>query len=443
MTDESKQLPAPGGEGVPLSRASLLARLAVGALSFSLDLLDTQVAGAPGATSGESPQEQSTAILPVEGEVRPSETFLRSGSVSIRASQVSLPQQIAPVRSRSQADIDLQNTLVGMLIASARGVDGVTRRLDRVTRLAGRMIDPLVSPVVDSRAFQPIRQSLEGVVARGKEEVDNWKHLGEEETARGQELLQNVTTSTVNASIDYVTVQPEVTNLITHQTTTLTSELLTVFRELLFNLDFIFEGLLRRILHMTPRREIPGPSPEIRERGVTGIIRFQEKPDIYAPGSWAGYYAGFISRTTSLMIDLALVAVVMTFAAFFTQQLLDFMRAGLTLLPNSLPMSRLLSAQAPVSTVLFSSILYYCVFVIYHTIAWSFAGATIGDVVAGVRVVTLQAELPKAWRAFLRVTVGYSLSFLLFCWISGPRKEPCMMSPRSVLRFLSRTPYQT
>ena len=286
----------------------------------------------PGATSGESPQEQSTAILPVEGEVRPSETFLRSGSVSIRASQVSLPQQIAPARARSQADIDLQNTLVGMLIASARGVDGVTRRLDRMTRLAGRMIDPLVSPVVDSKAFRPIRQSWEGVVARGKEEVDNWKRLGEEETARGQELLQNVTTSTVNASIDYVTVQPEVTNLITHQTTTLTSELLTVFRELLFNLDFIFEGLLRRILHMTPRREIPGPTREMRERGVTGLLQFQEKPDIDAPGSWAGYYAGFASRATSLTIDLILLTVGMAFVAFFVRQVMEFMRPGLSLL---------------------------------------------------------------------------------------------------------------
>jgi len=58
------------------------------------------------------------------------------------------------------------------------------------------MIDPLVSPVVGSRAFRPIRQSWDGMVARGQEEVETWKQLGEQETARGQELLQNVTMST-------------------------------------------------------------------------------------------------------------------------------------------------------------------------------------------------------------------------------------------------------
>jgi uncharacterized RDD family membrane protein YckC len=184
----------------------------------------------------------------------------------------------------------------------------------------------------------------------------------------------------------------------------------------LFNLDFILEGLLRRLFHMTPRREIPGPSREIRERGVTGFIQFQEKPDIDAPGTWAGYYAGIASRTTSLAIDLTLLTIVMTFVAFFTQQVLDIMRAGLNLLPNSFSLNLLNSSEEPISKFLFSSILYYSVFVLYHTIAWCITGATIGDAVAGLRVVTLGAELPKPLRTFLRVTVGYSLSFLLFCF---------------------------
>jgi uncharacterized RDD family membrane protein YckC len=386
----------------------------VGAISYGLDLLDTQVAGTAPASGEEGAQNQLIAIMPVEGESQPTETIIRPGSVSISASQVSLPSPTPQPRIRSQANLDAQNTLVGLLIASAQGVDGVTHRLDRMSRLAGRMIDPLVSPVVGSRAFRPIRQSWEGMVLRGQREVDTWKQLGEEETARGQELLQNVTMSTVNASIDYITVQPEVTDLVTHQTTTITSELLTVFRGLLFNLDFILEGLLRRLFHMTPRREIPGPSREIRERGVTGFIQFQEKPDIDAPGSWAGYYSGIASRTTSLAIDLTLLAVVMAFVAFFAQQVMDFMRVGLSLLPINLPLDQLGTGEDPLSKFLVSSMLYYSVFVLYHTIAWCITGATIGDAVAGLRVVTLQAELPTPLRAFLRVTIGYSLSFLLF-----------------------------
>lgn len=409
MTDEPKQLPAHTEEGAPHSRASLLARLAVGAISFGLDLLDTQVAGTPGATGGDDLQGPATAIIPIEGESQSPETIFRPGTVSISASQVSLPPSVSPTGGRSQADIDLQNTLVGMLIASARGVDGLTRRLDRMTRLAGQTIDPLVSPVVDSRPFRPIRDSWGRMVSRGQEEVDSWKHLGEEETARGQALLQNVTMSTVNASIDYVTVQPEVTNLITHQTTTITSELLLVFRELLFNLDFIFEGLLRRILHMTPRRAIPGPEREIRELGVTGFLQFQERPDIDKPGSWAGYYAGFASRATSLVIDITLLAVGMTFVTFFTRQVIEFMRPGLSLLILHLSTQ----SENTQTQFLISTIVFYSVFVLYHTIAWSIAGATIGDGVVGLRVVTVQAELPRAWRAFLRVTVGYTLSFLL------------------------------
>ena len=414
MTEEFNQdLSLPPEDPAP-SRATLLARLAVGAISYGLEYLDTQVGGPKTSAGDEGVQIEQLAISPVQEERLPSDAIVSTQSVSIRASQVSLPAPAAAPRVRSQADIDVQNTLVGLLIASAQGVDGVTRRLDRVTRLASRMVDPLVSPVVGSRVFRPIRRSWEGMVSRGQEEVDNWKQIGEDETARGQELLQNVTMSTVNASIDYITVQPEVTDLVTHQTTTITTELLTLFRELLFNLDFILEGLLRRLFRMTPRREIPGPSREIRERGVSGFIQFQEKPNIDAPGSWAGYYAGIASRTTSLAIDLTILAVVMAFVAFFAQQVMNFMRAGLSLLPINLPLEQLTFSEDPVGKFLVSSILYYSVFVIYHTLAWCITGATIGDAVAGIRVVTSWAEVPKPLRAFLRVTVGYALSFLLF-----------------------------
>jgi hypothetical protein len=78
---------------------------------------------------------------------------------------------------------------------------------------------------------------------------------------RGQELLQNVTMSTVNASID-VTVRPK-SDLITHQTTTLSSELLTVFRGLLFNLDLLSKAFTPLTTHDASPK-IPGPSRESR-----------------------------------------------------------------------------------------------------------------------------------------------------------------------------------
>jgi uncharacterized RDD family membrane protein YckC len=413
MSEEYNPDPSPQPAEQPASRAVLLARLAVGAISYGLEYLDTQVGGPKTPTGAEADRSQAIAIYPVREDGQPSDAVISSGSVSIRAAQVSMPPpQVAP-RPRSQADIDLQNTLVGLLIASAQGVDRLTHRLDQATRLAGRSIDPLVSPVVGSRAFRPIRRSWEGMVARGQEEVDAWKQIGEAETTRGQELLESVTVSTVNASIDYITVQPKVTDLVTHQTTTLTYEVLTILRGFLFNLDFILEGLLRRLFHMTPRREIPGPSREIRERGVTGFVQMHEKPDLDAPGSWAGYFAGIASRTTSLAIDLTILAVVLAFLAFFTQQVADFMKFGLSLLPIDVPLDQLTLGTDNLGKFLVSSFLSYSVFVLYHTIAWCVTGATFGDAVAGLRVVTTQAELPSPLRAFFRVTVGYTLSFLL------------------------------
>jgi uncharacterized RDD family membrane protein YckC len=410
MSDEVNQDPTlPPQEGSP-SRTVLLARLAVGAISYGLDLLDTKVPGLQNPTGDEGAGSKSVAIIPTWKEGQPSEATISTQTVSIRAAQVEIPAPAAAPRVQSQADIDRQNTLVGMLMATARGFDQAAQRADRVTRLAGRMVEPIVTPVAGSPFLRPLRNSWEKWVERGQQEVDSWRQIGEEETARGQELLQNVTMSTVNASIDYITVQPEVTDLVTHQTSTLTQEMLTVLRGLLFNLDFILEGLLRRLFHMTPRRELPGPSREIRERGVTGFVQFHEKPDIDAPGSWAGYYAGIASRTTSLAIDLTLVAVVMSFVAFFAQQVLDIMRVGLSLfLQTDLPAA----GEDPAVIFLVSSIATYSVFVLYHTLAWCITGATVGDAVAGLRVVTSRAELPKPLRAFLRVTVGYTLSFLL------------------------------
>jgi uncharacterized RDD family membrane protein YckC len=411
MSNKLDQIPAPPPDDENPSRAVLLARLAVGAISYGMELLDTQVSGPRAPVGGESAQSQSTAVIPRGGEGEPSETVISTQSVSIRAAQVKIPASTP--RSRSQADIDLQNTLVGLMIASARGIDRATDRVDRATRFASRTMDPWVAPVVNSRIFRPLRKSWEGWVARGQKEVDAWKQIGAEETTRGQELLEDVTMSTVNASIDYITVQPKVTDLVTHQTTTLTYAVLTTFRGILFNLDFIIEGLLRRLLRMTPRKDIPGPPRDIRERGVTGLIKLNEKPDVDAPGSWAGYYAGFASRTTSFIIDITLLAVVMSLLAFFTQQVLNFVQAGMSLLRLNVPLDQLMEGGDPVMKFLVSSLSAYILFVLYHMIAWSISGATIGDAMSGLRVVTIEANLPNAPRALLRVTFGYTISFLL------------------------------
>jgi uncharacterized RDD family membrane protein YckC len=419
MSDETFQDPSPTSGDEQPSRAVLLARLAVGAISYGLDLLDTQVPKLQTSTGDESGQRPTIEMVRAEGEVQPSNAIVltepistesvKTQTVSIQAAQVQMPATVRP--KPSQADIDRQNTLVGMLIAGARGFDQAAQRADRVSRLAGRIVEPIVTPVAGSPLLRPLRNSWDRWLERGQQEVDSWRQIGEEETARGQELLQNVTMSTVNASIDYITVQPEVTDLVTHQTSTLTYEVLTILREVLFNLDFILEGVLRRVLRMKPRREIPGPSREIRERGVTGFVQMHEKPNIDAPGSWAGYYAGIASRTASLAIDLTLLAVVLAFIAFFAQQVMDIMRIGLSLfIEVDLPAP----SEDPVIMLLVSSTVSYGLFVLYHTIAWCITGATIGDAVAGLRVVTTGAELPKPWRAFLRVTVGYTLSFLLF-----------------------------
>jgi uncharacterized RDD family membrane protein YckC len=413
MSEDSNPDPSVEPENRPPNRTVLLARLAVGAISYGLELLDAQV-------SGERPADQSASekkiidMVTAEGEERPSDVVVLSEpvspqSVSIRATQVEIPAPTRP--APSQKEVDLQNILVGAMISAAHGIDGAAKRADRATRLAGRVVEPIATPVIGSPLLRPLRNTWEKWLTRGEQEVESWRQIGEEETARGQELLQNVTMSTVNASIDYITVQPEVTDLVTHQTSTLTYEVLTIVRELLFNLDFILEGLLRRLLHMRPRREIPGPPREVRERGVTGFVQLHEKPDIDAPGSWAGYYAGIASRTASLAIDLTLVGIVMAFVVFFAEQVMDIMRIGLSLfLQADMPAS----AEEPVIKFLVSSVATYAVFVLYHTIAWSITGATIGDAVAGLRVVTTWAELPKPLRAFLRVTLGYTLSFLLF-----------------------------
>jgi len=188
---------------------------------------------------------------------------------------------------------------------------------------------------------------------------------------------------------------------------------LLFFREILVSLDLLFEGLLRAILHLTPRSEIPGPDREIRIKAVSGLLSDNQPADVDSPHSMAGYYAGFASRFVHLVVDFIVILGAEIFLEFLYTSLSKLMEFFSSILSKFMPGLASLLAQSREFSPQTAVIVFTVTFVIYNIICWITLGATIGDSLVGIRLVNHNAKLIGGIRGFLRTTVGYSISFLL------------------------------
>ena len=70
--------------------------------------------------------------------------------------------------------------------------------------------------------------------------------------------------------------------------------------------------------------------------------------------------------------------------------------------------------QHDLARILTRSFIAGAYFIIYHTLMWTLFGTTLGQALLGIRVLTNKGDLPGLIRAFLRASLGISLSIALF-----------------------------
>lgn len=176
-----------------------------------------------------------------------------------------------------------RQTLIGLVFDLQDRILRGLATFHRVETLADRAVSPVLAPITKSRLFRPIRNQFDKLVARGQEQVDQWIQIGKVEEDHSRELVKTATLTTVDTSIDYLSTNPDVKELVQSQSTSLINEIIEEIRERTVSGDTLIEGIVRAVFHLTPRHNLPEPPLEVRMRAVR--IRPQ-KMDMLIQDKW-------------------------------------------------------------------------------------------------------------------------------------------------------------
>ncbi|NIR63558.1 MAG: hypothetical protein GWN61_05625, partial [candidate division Zixibacteria bacterium] len=80
-----------------------------------------------------------------------------------------------------------------------------------------------------------------------------------------KQIFNTASHTTVDDSIDYLTQNKELQELVQQQSTGLAEEIMEELRERAFSLDTLIESAVRTTFRLKPRSEIPPPPVEVRE----------------------------------------------------------------------------------------------------------------------------------------------------------------------------------
>lgn len=187
----------------------------------------------------------------------------------------------------------------------------VSNNIDRLSRMA---VAPL-KPITDSSLFQPIRERVDSLAARGQQELDRIIQDGQIGEQRSRQISQQVLNTVVGEVIgdisrnpqiqvliqqqveilaeespaspeldelvrkladnyiNYLNEHPEqVQNLIAGQSLSLTTQIREEVNERMVTGDSLLEMLARRLFRRPPREELPGPPPNVKARAAQAIM---------------------------------------------------------------------------------------------------------------------------------------------------------------------------
>jgi uncharacterized RDD family membrane protein YckC len=136
--------------------------------------------------------------------------------------------------------------------------------------------------------------------------------------------------------------------------------------------------------------------------------------------SLEGHYAGFASRLMAFIVDVVLVSLLFVSTTWIISVTVTTLRIGsyLGISLNSIPGAS--AAADIVTSPAFVALVTMLFIMAYHVFFWLFAGQTPGKALLGLRVVSMNGERLRPWRAVLRY-LGYYLSALAlfsgFAWV--------------------------
>lgn len=134
---------------------------------------------------------------------------------------------------------------------------------------------------------------------------------------------------------------------------------------------------------------------------------------------YQGYFAGFTSRLVAMIMDTVILVLAYVGLTWFISVSVKILPIGrvfgfsLSALLGQEGSGQLVSTGTVIAVFTLSTIVYYVFF-------WTITGQTLGMILMGLRVVTIEGRRLTAWRAIIRF-IGYIIAalpfFLGFAWI--------------------------
>jgi hypothetical protein len=180
------------------------------------------------------------------------------------------------VGNETETDL-LRYAAIGLIFSSQDALLKSVKTADKVSRLVGGKIAKVSSPVYSSRLLAPVRDRIDRLAEHGQSQVENWIEVGRREEARSRALANTALTEQVDSSIEYLTSNQEVQELVQSQSVGLVGAIIEETRERTVSADNYLEAWVRTVLRRPMRSELPPPPPEIREkaapyRRIHGVI---------------------------------------------------------------------------------------------------------------------------------------------------------------------------
>ena len=158
---------------------------------------------------------------------------------------------------------------------------GIRRGLHFSLRTSGAVLGTFYA-LTDNRLMRPMQRPVDILIAELASETDQAMKAGKMEEHRSKEMARNTMGGLVDGTIDSISDNPKVTNLIKEQLTAQSAGMLDMIldaaRRFTAAVDDRLEGAIRRVLHLTPRSQLP-------ESPISGKPQFMYLPKEYIPHS--------------------------------------------------------------------------------------------------------------------------------------------------------------
>jgi len=180
-----------------------------------------------------------------------------------------------------ETDIDhMRHFMVGTFYQTQkRAIKGVSRGVDISLKASGAMLGTFYA-LTDNPLLRPMQKPVDYILSNAAKEADQMLRVGRYEEVQSKAMAQETTSEMADEIIDSIVNNPKFTraiqDVVGSQSLGMVKMFLDGVNEKIAKVDYLIEGIIRKIFRMTPRRDLP-KSP------IVGKPQFMYLPKNYNP----------------------------------------------------------------------------------------------------------------------------------------------------------------